>query len=272
MTLREFFTVDWSLMPLGYWAGVAAVMGLFLGSFLYLCIDRMCRHESVVIPASHCVSCGRTLRIYELIPVVSWVLLGGRCRTCHAPIGIWSPVTEIVTALVFAAVVWVKGPGTEAIALCAVSAVYIVLSGVDLKISELPDVITLPFAPVSFLLAVLVFHVSPAMSLVAGFGCAGVFWGLSWLFKRRRGIEGLGFGDTKLMLSIGFLAGVKLIALAVVLASFAALIAFGVIALVHGQKGIERLRLPFGPFLCLGSWLCLMWGDALWSAWLSFIL
>lgn len=260
-----------AMLPSEAVAATAGVLGLFIGSFLNVCIDRYVAGESIVYPPSHCTHCGHRLGAADLIPVLSWLMLGGKCRYCRHPLSPAYPVSELATAVVFALTALHFGAGLETLAALVFAALFIVMSGIDLRIFILPDRLTYPTAVLALPAAVWIFGHSWLDAALGGIVGAGVFWLLARYYRWRTGRDGLGLGDVKLMLSIGFLCGLEHLALAVLLASAAALAGFGIMA-AAGRKGVGSARLPFGPFLCGAAWITLVYGGSLWALWLDIVL
>lgn len=255
MTPELFFTLG------------AALLGLCFGSFLNVVIDRMSTGRSIVWPPSACENCGTRLRPYELIPVLSWLALRGRCGHCGARIGLQYPAVEILTASLFALVAHRFGPTPECAAYLVLTSLFIAASGIDLKSRTLPDVFTLSAAVLA--LGFGLWRGEPFDALLGAIFGAGLFWLLAWGYEKRTGTEGLGLGDVKLMLSIGALSGVMLLPFVILFASLGALAAFGLVAL--SGREIRAWRLPLGPFLAAGAFVGWCWGDAILSAWVAFL-
>lgn len=245
---------------------IAAVYGLVIGSFLNAWAWRLAHDEHITRGRSHCPRCGSQLRFYDNIPVVSWLLLRGRCRDCREPISWRYPLGEILTAALYVAVVlhdgldWVLIPH-----LLFVSALMLV-SQVDLEIRIIPDVIILPVAAAGLPLMIL-FGDGPWWEWpAAGLGAAAFLFLISEVYYRVRHVEGLGFGDVKLALCMGVYLGA-----AVVPALFIGFLSGAVIgiALVALKKGDGKTALPFGPFLAAGAIVSLFAGAWLIDAYLG---
>ena len=246
---------------------VFALAGLVVGSFLNVCIYRLPRHESIVWPASRCTACGRHLAWFENVPVVSWFLLRGACRTCGAPISPMYPVVEGATAMVFAGGVSLYGPS----ALLAVRLVFacalIVLFAIDLRHRILPNVITLPGIAAGFVVS---WFLPPGWvsSLIGIVGGGGILFAIAEAYYRVRGQEGLGMGDVKMLAMIGGFLGWPLMVLTLVLASFAGSIVG--VTLIASGRGSLQAALPFGTFLALGSLVAAAAGDPILAWYLAF--
>ncbi len=224
--------------------------GLVFGSFYNVCICRYLSGESVAWPPSHCPNCQHRLAWYDLIPLLSYLLLKGRCRYCGQPISPQYPCIEAVTALVYGALCWKFGPSVELLVYAGFCGLLIVLSGIDARVMLLPDKFTIPGTiaaiPVSvFLLG----HEWIEVLIGAAMGYGG-FWLIAKCMELR-GKEGLGYGDAKLMAMLGALSGfqaVPLIQLCAVCTAFL----FAIIS--------RKTNSPFafGPWLCLGFLMYLL--------------
>jgi leader peptidase (prepilin peptidase)/N-methyltransferase len=237
-----------------------SVFGLIVGSFLNVCIYRLPRRQSVNWPGSRCTSCQRPLSWYENIPVVSWLALGGRCRTCGERVSVMYPIVELVTAALFVAGYLIYG-GTPLLAVrLAFACAMVVLFVIDLQHHILPNVITVPGILVGFALSLFLppGWKSSLIGLIAG---GGVLFVIAEAYYRLRGIEGLGMGDVKMLAMIGAFLGWKLVLVTLILASFAgSVIGLGVIA--TGRGGMKA-ALPFGTFLAVGALTAAVIGDRL---------
>lgn len=246
---------------------IFAVLGLAVGSFLNVCIYRLPRRESLLWPASHCPSCGRPLAWYENVPLVSWVALRGRCRTCRAPISPAYPIVEGATSVVFAGAALVYGlTWLLAVRLLFASAL-IVLFVIDLRHRILPNAITLPGIAAGFVASWFLppGWISSLIGIVAG---GGVLLLIAEAYYRVRGQEGLGMGDVKMLAMIGAFLGWPLTVLTLVLASFAGSVVG--VALIASRRGSMQAALPFGTFLALGAIVAAVAGDRILAWYLSF--
>jgi leader peptidase (prepilin peptidase)/N-methyltransferase len=211
------------------------LFGLVFGSFLNVCIYRMPRELSVVSPRSACPKCETPIAAYDNIPVLSWILLGAKCRTCKAPISARYAGVELLTGVLFAASYFSEGSTLGALKLCVLSFLLIGLIFTDAETKLLPDLLTKPGIVLGLIFSVLVplegpaHHFLPAidswrvLSLVnalAGVVLGAAFiWGIALLYEAVRGVEGMGRGDVKLMALIGAFLGVKLTLLVLLLGS-----------------------------------------------------
>jgi leader peptidase (prepilin peptidase)/N-methyltransferase len=234
-------------------AAVAVVLGLaglVIGSFLNVCIHRLPRRESVNWPGSHCTSCNRPLSWYENLPLVSWLALGGRCRTCRTPISAMYPLVEAVTAAVFVGAGFVYGLTPLLFVRLAFACALIVLFAIDLYHQILPNAITIPGLAAGLVCSLLL---PPGwFSAVLGALFGGVFpWLIAEAYLRLRGREGMGMGDFKMLAMAGAFLGWPLIYLVLMLACVLGVIIGGGALLV--MRRAAATRLPFGTFIAVAA-------------------
>jgi leader peptidase (prepilin peptidase)/N-methyltransferase len=229
---------------------IAAAFGAIVGSFLNVCIYRLPIGKSIAFPASACPGCGRELAWFENIPIVSWLALRGRCRTCHASIGIGYPIIEALTAAMFALAWWHYGPTPLLASRLIFGCALVVLFAIDLEHQLLPNVITLPGIVVGFLFS---FFTEPGWvaSLLGILVGGGVLFGVAEVYYRIRHEEGLGMGDVKMLAMVGAFIGWKLTLVTLMMASMCGSVV-GVLLIATG-RGDMKYALPFGTFLALGA-------------------
>ena len=267
------------------------VFGLLIGSFLNVCILRIPRDESIVLPASHCNACGTAIKPYDNIPVLSWLVLRGRCRKCGARISPMYPLVEFTTGLLFAACYLAFGPTTDALKWAIFAALMVVLTVTDFRERILPDRVNFIGLGAGLLLSLFTQPVdggaawlanrffdfpppTPVLSLADAVIGAGVASGLLWLvaegYFRLRGREGMGLGDVKMMAMAGAFLGVQRALLTILLGSLlGSLIGGAVIAL---QRKGREFELPFGTFLGAGAMLVVFFGSATLAWYRAFML
>jgi leader peptidase (prepilin peptidase)/N-methyltransferase len=228
----------------------AAALGGVVGSFLNVCIYRLPLDKSIVWPASACPHCGRALAWYDNIPVLSFLALRGRCRTCANTIRWRYPIVEALTAVMFAAAWWYYGPGVLLVSRVLFGCALIVLFAIDLEHHLLPNVITVPGIVVGFAFS---FFTDPGWqaSLVGLIVGGGVLLLIAEAYYRVRHEEGLGMGDVKMLAMIGAFLGWKLTLVALMLASLGGSV-IGLL-LIATRRGDMKYALPFGTFLALGA-------------------
>ncbi|CAN5440887.1 A24 family peptidase [soil metagenome] len=235
-----------------------AALGLAVGSFLNVCIYRIPRRESLLHPPSRCPACGQGLRWFDNVPVLGYVLLGGRCRACRAPISIRYPIVELVTMGVFllhyAVFGWDALLAVRILFACAM----IVLFAIDLEHHLLPNVITLPGIVVGLICSLFV----PPGLLDAFIGAlvgGAVLWLIGEAYYRYSGQEGMGGGDVKMLAMIGAFLGWQQVALTLVLSSVAGSV-IGVLLIATRRGGLKN-ELPYGTFLALAALIASLVGE-----------
>jgi leader peptidase (prepilin peptidase) / N-methyltransferase len=247
-------------MTTGLMLFAAALFGAVIGSFLNVVIYRVPRGQSLVSPPSRCPACGYGLKWYDNVPILGWLLLGGRCRRCRAPISIQDPLVELVTALLFVLVVWLTPVGPLLASRLLLVCILIALFGIDLEHQILPNSITLPGIVAGLLLSVIA---PPGVrdALLGVLVGGGVLYGIAGAYYLWRREEGLGMGDVKMLAMIGAFLGWKAVLVTLVLSSFSgALIG---VALIAAQRGGMKLALPFGTFLAIGAVVAMLVGEPL---------
>jgi leader peptidase (prepilin peptidase)/N-methyltransferase len=245
--------------------GIAALLGLLIGSFLNVCIFRLPRDLSVVAPRSFCVGCQQTIAWYDNIPVLSYLLLGGKCRNCKQVISWRYPLVEVITAVVFGLAVWKMGATADAVKLCLYGALLVGLVFMDLEDRILADEFTVGGMTAGFVISLFVpmphfvghflmpeewreSWLSLSESLIGGLAPSFVLWGIGELYYRLRGREGLGFGDVKMIAMIGAFYGLQGALLTLIVGSVMGSV-LGIAFIVVAKKDAQTYELPFGTFL-----------------------
>jgi len=267
------------VLPATFIGACVFLFGLVIGSFLNVCILRIPGGKSIVRPASACPKCGAAIRPYDNIPVLSWVMLGGRCRKCKARISPMYPLVELLTGLLFFACYFAFGLTPEAAKWAAFSAIMIVLVFTDLRERILPDVVnytgfalglaisvfTPPSDGTSLWIASHLFAYPPPAPVLsftdAVLGAAigsGLLWVVSEGYFRLRGREGMGLGDVKMMLMAGAFLGAKRTLLTILAGSVLGSI-LG-IAFILARRKQSDYELPFGTFLGAAALLVVFFG------------
>lgn len=265
---------------------LATLFGLIVGSFLNVVIHRLpkmmereWRQEcadsfpeyhitppsgvyNLSVPRSTCPKCETQIRVIDNIPVLSWLLLKGKCHHCGHPISIRYPLVELFTGALCFLVAYQFGFSYFAIALLFFTFVLIAATFIDLDTMLLPDSLTLPLTWFGITLALL--QISPVSlqdSVVGAIAGYLSLWSVYWLFKLVTGKEGMGYGDFKLLAALGAWLGWQFLPMIILLSSFVGVI-FGIIQLRLKQQGIDK-AFPFGPYLAIAGWVCMMWGNVI---------
>jgi len=240
---------------------IAFVLGAVIGSFLNVCIWRLPLGESIVYPASHCPACGVSIRPRDNIPVLSYLLLRGRCHACQARISPRYPAVELLTGItaVFLLSHFGLSPTLAVYALFA--GALIVITFIDIDHQIIPDVISLPGIVLGIICSAIGYGVPLADSLIGALLGGGLLYLVAVGYHAWTGRDGMGGGDIKLLAMIGAFLGWRGVLVTLILGSFSgALIG---IALIIARGADSRLPIPFGPFLALGAACALFYGDAL---------
>jgi leader peptidase (prepilin peptidase)/N-methyltransferase len=257
-------------------AGLAFLAGLLIGSFLNVCIFRLPRDLSVVRPRSFCPGCEKTIAWYDNVPVVSYVLLGARCRHCKQRIPLRYPLVELATGAAFAVCVAALGLSAAALKYSIFSAILITLIASDLEERILPDEFTLGGTAIGIVMSAFVpldpgfaYLLLPATldvrwksvgEAAVGAGLvSGIIWLVGWTYQKVRHREGLGFGDVKMIAMIGAFLGLQLGLLTLIAASLLGSGAGLIYIFVTGQDA-STYELPFGSFLGLAALAVAMFG------------
>jgi leader peptidase (prepilin peptidase)/N-methyltransferase len=236
---------------------LAAVVGAIFGSFLNVVAYRLPRGESLSRPRSRCPQCQTPIKPYDNVPVLSWLALRGRCRTCRAPISARYPLVEAMTGLLCALVVLAKGPDDDALLGLALVLLLVPITLIDLDHRIIPNRLTLAGAILAPALVLLTVPDAIAEHLIAGAAGGGFFLIAALAYPR-----GMGMGDVKLAAVLGLFLG-RAVGPAILVALVAGtLVGVAVIARKGAQEG-RKTAVPFGPFLALGGVVALFAGDAI---------
>jgi len=237
---------------------VVFILGLLIGSFLNVCIYRLPRQESIVFPASHCTACQKPIRPYDNIPLVSFLFLRGRCRSCRAPISWRYPLIELLHGLGYLSILYQFGYSVQTLIYALFFSSLVVVTFIDLSHQIVPDVITLPGMVLGLVAASTVLPPGPINSLVGLFLGGGLFYLVAVLSIALLKKEGMGGGDIKLIAMIGAFLGWKGMLLTIFLAALTGSITGLFLVFIQGRNRAEPI--PFGPFLALGAMVSLFWG------------
>ena len=240
---------------------VSFVLGAAVGSFLNVCIYRLPAGESVVAPPSRCPSCGARIKPWDNIPIISWLLLGGKCRACRAPISPRYAVVELLNGLLTLALFLRFGPSLTFLALFIFCSALVAITFIDLDHQIIPDVISLPGIIVGFAFSFFLPWVGWKSSLIGIVAGGGSLLAVAWLYELLTKKEGMGGGDIKLLAMMGAFLGWRSVPFIIFASSLiGSVIGVSVMLL---QKRDGKLAIPFGPFLALGGVLYIFFGKAI---------
>jgi len=239
---------------------VVGIVGAIIGSFLNVCIWRIPREESIVFPSSHCPVCSHPIRFFDNVPIISWLMLRGRCRDCGTAISPRYPLVEALTAVLAVLLYWKYGFSLQLLCAVLFTAALIVITFIDIDYQIIPDVISLPGIPLCFLAAVFVMGVPFLESLIGVLVGGGILYviavGYEWITKR----EGMGGGDIKLLAMLGAFFGWKSLLFIVLCSSLTGAVVGITAMIIQGQD--MKYAVPFGPFLALGALAYFFLGEA----------
>jgi leader peptidase (prepilin peptidase) / N-methyltransferase len=244
-------------MTLAYAAALAGAFGLIIGSFLNVVAYRLPRGESVAFPASHCPSCDTPIKPYDNVPVLSWLILRGRCRSCHGSISARYPIVEAVTAGLLVAVVLAEGADSDAWLGLAFVILLVPVTLIDLDHRIIPNTLMLIGTVVSVAILLLTDPGALTEHLIAGAAAGGFLLVAAIAYP-----GGMGMGDVKLALVMGLFLG-RNVAPGLLAGFLLGSIVGGVIIARKGVKAGRKTTVPFGPFLALGGLVGLFFGDAI---------
>ena len=262
-------------------AGVI-VFGLIIGSFLNVVILRVppllehdwrcqCREllqlkpdederpPGIVYARSKCPDCGHPIRAIENIPVLSYLVLRGRCAACKARISPRYPLVELTTAILFALTIWHFGPNLQGLTALFLTAFLMALAGIDADHQLLPDNMTLPLLWAGIVLNFWSVHTDLAASVMGAIAGYLALWSIYHLFRLLTGKEGMGYGDFKLLAALGAWMGWQMLPLIILLSSVVGALT-GLILMGAGKMKRDK-PMPFGPFIAAAGWIALIWGE-----------
>jgi len=283
--MQNFFTIYPVLFPVA-----CGILGLLIGSFLNVVIYRLpvmlekdwrmqceeflAEEENdptvsektderfdLLLPGSQCPHCQHKIKIWENIPVLSYVFLRGKCKSCKTNIAMRYPFVELLTATLSFLVAWHYGFSEQSAAALLLTWVLITLSFIDYDTQILPDVITLPMIWIGLLCSLGVVFVDAESSIIGAIAGYMVLWSVFQLFRLLTGKEGMGFGDFKLLSLLGAWLGWKLLPVIILLSSFAGAV-IGVALMIFKQHSKDK-PIPFGPYLAIAGWVAMIYGDAI---------
>ncbi|WP_265946747.1 prepilin peptidase [Dechloromonas sp. A34] len=279
------------LESLGGLAAMAGLLGLCVGSFLNVVIHRLpkmmeqewhaqcadLRGETVPAaaplslarPRSRCPSCGHQITALENIPVISYLLLKGRCSGCGTSISLRYPLIEIATGLLSAYTAWHFGPSTQAVGALLLVWSLIALAVIDLDTQLLPDAITLPLLWLGLGFNLFSTYSDLPTAVIGAMAGYLALWSVFWLFKLATGKEGMGYGDFKLLAALGAWLGWQMLPAIILLSSIVGA-AVGITLIVTARHG-RNVPIPFGPYLAAAGIIALFWGQQITRSYLGLI-
>jgi leader peptidase (prepilin peptidase)/N-methyltransferase len=237
---------------------LSLLLGLCLGSFLNVCIHRLPLKQSILRPASHCPWCGNAIRFYDNIPLLSYIFLAGRCRDCSKPISWRYPAVEALTGLISVLLFITYGINFQFFLLLLFLLALITISFIDLDHQIIPDIISIPGIAAGLLASPFLPHTSFLESLIGAAAGGGSLFIVAYLYAILVKRPGMGGGDIKMLAMIGAWMGWRSLPMIVFLSSFSGALV-GFLYLSFSGRGL-RVRIPFGPFLSLGTVLYLFAG------------
>ena len=277
--------------------GFLFLLSLLIGSFLNVVIHRLpimldrewraqakdilanpeqqttAQRYNLIVPRSACPHCGTMITAAQNIPVISYLLLGGKCAKCKARISPRYPIVELVTGILSALVAWRFGFHWYTAAALLLTWALIALTFIDFDTQLLPDNITLPLVWIGLLLSLAhtpdaQLPVDPRSSIIGGVAGYMSLWSVYWLFKLITGKEGMGYGDFKLFAAFGTWLGWQMLPLIILLSAFTGAVVGITLIVARGRD--RNIPIPFGPYLAAAGWIALMWGDQLVDSYLRF--
>lgn len=231
---------------------IVLLYGIVIGSFVNVCIYRIPKHENIVKVRSHCMSCGYQLKWQDLIPLFSYIRLGGKCRQCKAKLSVQYPLIEALNGVLYVVIVYVNGVSVETLLYCLLASALLTIGIIDFRTYEIPFGINLFILALGLIHTCLDYH--NWADYVIGFLAVSVFLYLLYLLSKGRAIGG---GDIKLMAVCGLMLGWKQIILAFILGC----ILGSIIHLLRMKRSGEGRVLAMGPYLAMGVFLAMLWGE-----------
>lgn len=276
-------------LPFAFWLAAAGVLGLIVGSFLNVVILRLpARMEwfwkrdarelldlpgdaspappDLVRKGSHCPHCKHPLAALDNVPLLSWLVLRGRCRYCKAPISIQYPLVELLCGLASVAVVWKFGVAWQAAGALVFTWVLVAAAGIDFRTQLLPDSMTLPLLWLGLLLSLVPLFAGTREAVIGAAAGYLALWAIYWAFKLATGKEGMGYGDFKLFAAAGAWMGYAALLPVIILSALSGAIIGATLLYARGQD--RSVPIPFGPFLAAGMWIWMVAGDAMLTGYL----
>lgn len=244
-----------------FFIATAFFLGAIIGSFLNVCIVRLPEGRSVVSPPSHCPVCQSSIRFYDNVPVLSYLVLGGKCRGCGEKISPRYPLVEFLTACLSALLMYRFGPSVSYIAYIVFAASLVVITFIDIDHRIIPDKISLPAIPIGFALSFFLPEITWLQSIIGILVGGGSLLLVAVVYEAITGTEGMGGGDIKLLAMIGAFVGWEGVLFTIMASSLIGTVIGGGYMILSGQG--RKASVPFGPFLSLGGLVYLLYGSSI---------
>lgn len=277
-----------------FFYALAGIISLMIGSFLNVVIYRLpimmerdwqqeyqhyfhpeqsttkTERFDLIKPDSTCPKCGHRIRAWENIPLISYLLLGGKCSACKTPISARYPAVELLTGLLSLWAALHYGPSAQALVAIVLTWLLVAMTFIDVDKMILPDQLTLPLLWIGLIASLHPVFVSPADAILgAAIGYLSL-WSIYWAFKLLTGKEGMGYGDFKLLAALGAFTGWQGLLIIILLSSFVGAV-FGIIIMIRQKQG-KDLAIPFGPYLAIAGWLTLLYQEPIKTAYFNWAL
>ncbi len=271
-------------LPFGFILSVALLLGLLVGSFLNVVIYRLPKmmmngwrqdcceileidndaepqRFNLVVPHSHCPGCGKAIKPWQNIPLLSYLMLKGRCGECAEPISIRYPLIELATGLLSLTTIAVLGPTLQGLLALLLVWNLVALTVIDMDHKLIFDNLTLPLLWLGLLANAFGVFTSLENAVFGAMGGYLILWSVYWIFKLLRNKEGMGYGDFKLLAAFGAWMGWQALPLVIIMSSLVGLIIGGG-AMIVQKRGMD-FKIPFGPYLAMAGFITLLWGEEL---------
>jgi leader peptidase (prepilin peptidase)/N-methyltransferase len=235
------------------------IFGLIIGSFLNVVIYRLPEHQSIVSPPSHCPRCGKQIKPYDNIPLLSYIILRGKCRYCGSRISPRYPAVELITGLLAAGLFIKYGFSVDLIGFFILSACLIAITFIDIDHRIIPNTISYPGTIIGFAASFFVSINNPINATIGILTGAGILFATAFIYKAVTGVEGMGMGDVKLMAMIGAFLGWEAAIFTIIISAFIGSIV-GVSLVLFAGKG-RRYAIPYGPFISASAIIYLFYGQ-----------
>ncbi|HPU30832.1 MAG TPA: prepilin peptidase [Syntrophorhabdaceae bacterium] len=248
---------------------IILIFGAIVGSFLNVCIYRLPRDKSIIVPNSYCPDCKKPIKFYDNIPILSYIILRGRCRHCNAKISIRYPIIEFITALLFLFLFKTNGLSIEFFVMIFFVSLLVVISFIDLEFQIIPDVLSIGGLIIGLILSFFRQNFGFFDALFGVVLGGGVLFAIAFGYQLIRKIEGMGGGDIKLIGMIGAYCGIKGVIFTIITGSLFGTIVGIPAMLIKGKD--SKYAIPFGPFLSLGAVMYIFYGKILVVAFLNIL-